>query len=609
MITSISIKNFKRFENETVPLGETIVFAGPNNSGKTTAVQALGVWQLALTRWLEKRGDNPKSKAKQRTGVPITRPDMVVVPVREVRLLWHKCDVLTNLNKPRLIEILVAGTTKGKDWRFGMELQYQGPEMFYCRPMRVSEGSEERMAVPEEIRQLTVFHLPPLAGLQMREDRVDERVLQTRINEGRAGDVIRNLLWGVAGRPGEEIAKAARVMTESQSPDSQPATDEWKSLRESIRTLFQVDMIQPAYMPMGEIVCEYYSGLPSARGRNPNPRLDLASGGSGFHQVVLLLAFLYAKPGSVLLFDEPDAHLEVIRQRDVYKLLREVASKRDSQLIVASHSEVILDETEPDSIISFVGGKPHRLSSSQQRSQLRKALSEIRSVDYLLAEQRGAFLYVEDHTDVDILREWARVLAHPALKFLDSPVVVYIGNVPAKAHDHFFGLQTAYPLLRGTMLIDKTDIQLVEGGGLLELMWSRREIENYLLVPEAILRFCQEELQRLYHHPEEDQGQLTIWDAVISDQLKATRDLLQRFVLPDVFDRPLEDGPFAMGTKVSDVVLEPFFRAFYAQIGEYNTMPKGKFYRLAAAMLPEEIHSEVRAKLDAIATLVPSTMQ
>jgi hypothetical protein len=584
MITSVTIRRFKRFEDVTIPLGETIVLAGPNNSGKTTAIQALGVWQLALARWLDKRGENTKSKAKQRTGVPITRPDMIAVPVRQVRLLWRNCDVLTSTNQPRLIEILVAGSTKGKDWQFGMELQYQGPEMFYCRPMRVSPDTEERMVVPDEIRDLTVFHLPPLAGLQLREERVDERVLQTRISEGRAGDVIRNLLYLVAWR----------------------SIDDWERLAGHVRDLFQVEVIAPVYMPTGEIVCEYYSGLPGRGGRNPNPRLDVASGGSGFHQVLLLLAFLYAMPGSVLLFDEPDAHLEVIRQRDVYKLLQKVAAERQAQLIVASHSEVILDETIHENIIAFVG-EPHRLLSSQQKSQLRKSLSEIPSADYLLAEQRGAFLYVEDYTDVDILHAWATVLAHPAGAFLDSPLVVYIGNVPRKAREHFHGLQSAYPNLQGVMLIDQTDIPLVEAGGLREVMWNRREIENYLLVPEAILRFCQQELQRLYHHPEEDQGQLTIWEAVISDQLSAARELLHRFVLPDVSDRPLEDGPFAVGTKVSDVVLEPFFRAFYSQIGEYNTMPKTKFYRLAAGMLPEEIHTEVRSKLDAIATLVPAT--
>ena len=584
MITNITIKNFKRFETITVPLGETVVFAGPNNSGKTTAIQALTVWRLALNRWLEKRERSPRSKARQRVGVPITRPDMTAVPVREVRLLWHGCDVLGEGNKPRLIEILVEGIQGGKAWRFGMELQYQGPEMLYCRPMRVGSEAEERMEVPEAARDLTVVHLPPLAGLQFREERVDERVLQTRISEGRAGDIVRNLLLMVA-----------------EKGDS-----DWGQLKAHMQSLFQIELLRPEYVATGEIVAEYYNGLPPPTGRNPHPKLDIASGGSGFHQVLLLLAFLHARPGTVLLFDEPDAHLEVIRQRDVYNLLQRVADEREAQLIVASHSEVILDETARENIVAFLDATPHPLVSAQEKTQLKKSLREIRSADYLLAEQRGAVLYVEDYTDVDILREWASRLGHPALKFLELPFVVYVGNVAAQARAHFTGLRTAVSDLRGVLLLDQTDLSLQSAKMWIETMWRRREIENYLLIPDVILRFCRRELHRVAGlGAAGDPDQASLWSDALQAELDAKAShLLARMVLPEVFEQPLADTPFLLGTKVSDVVLEPFFRQFYASIGEYNVMPKHNFYRLARLMEPDEIHPEVREKLDDIVTLL-----
>ncbi|MCM2479484.1 ATP-binding protein [Serpentinimonas maccroryi] len=42
-----------RFELE---LGSAAVFIGPNNSGKTTALQALALWDFGWLRWVEKRG-------------------------------------------------------------------------------------------------------------------------------------------------------------------------------------------------------------------------------------------------------------------------------------------------------------------------------------------------------------------------------------------------------------------------------------------------------------------------------------------------------------------------------------------------------------------------
>ncbi|MBL8235545.1 MAG: LysR family transcriptional regulator, partial [Bryobacterales bacterium] len=71
--------------------------------------------------------------------------------------------------------------------------------------------------------------------------------------------------------------------------------------------------------------------------------------------------FLLANPGAVLLLDEPDAHLEILRQRDVYNLITEIAAGNGSQIVAASHSEVVLQEAaERDVVMAFVGA-PHRI--------------------------------------------------------------------------------------------------------------------------------------------------------------------------------------------------------------------------------------------------------
>ena len=78
--------------------------------------------------------------------------------------------------------------------------------------------------------------------------------------------------------------------------------------------------------------------------REQDARLDLSSSGRGLQQTLLLLAYMYANRGAVLLLDEPDAHLEILRQRQIYRLLTDVARDRGSQIIAASHSEVLLEE-------------------------------------------------------------------------------------------------------------------------------------------------------------------------------------------------------------------------------------------------------------------------
>ena len=62
MLTDLTIRNFKRFEDVTIELGSPVVFIGPNNSGKTSAMQALALWDIGLKRWIERRGGQTRTE-------------------------------------------------------------------------------------------------------------------------------------------------------------------------------------------------------------------------------------------------------------------------------------------------------------------------------------------------------------------------------------------------------------------------------------------------------------------------------------------------------------------------------------------------------------------
>lgn len=91
MLTRIRIRNFKRFDDVDVELGKAVVLIGPNNSGKTTALQALALWDIGVRRWNEKR--KGKSSPERRPGVTVNRRDLVSMPVPVANLLWHNLHV------------------------------------------------------------------------------------------------------------------------------------------------------------------------------------------------------------------------------------------------------------------------------------------------------------------------------------------------------------------------------------------------------------------------------------------------------------------------------------------------------------------------------------
>jgi energy-coupling factor transporter ATP-binding protein EcfA2 len=566
MITHFRISNFKRLEEVDIELGRAAVFIGPNNSGKTTALQAMALWDIGWRRWVEKR-DN--SAASMRSGVTINRRDLYAIPVPGAKLLWtnlHTQDSsrITGTTKTSKVTIRVEaeGVHEDKPWRCALEFYYANEESFYCR---LTEGDDGK--VPQGAREHNVVFLPPMSGLAEREYRKEKGELSVLIGEGQTAQVLRNLCWQL------------------WSLEDKSA---WQSLVQHVQKLFHIQLNEPQYI-------KERSELSLTYKERTGVELDLSSSGRGCQQVVLLLCFLLSNPGSVLLLDEPDAHLEILRQRDVYNLITEIANNNGSQIVAASHSEIILQEAaERDVVMAFVG-KPHRIDtrSRSSQSQVKKALESIRIADYYLAEQKGWMLYLEGSTDLAILRRLAQRLDHPAQSVLDGSIpVMYLGsNLPQEARDHFQGLREAKPDLVGFALFDRLERELHKGSQLTEMMWARREIENYLVTPASLRAFVVQGLRSddLIDQVEKEKRLETLGqcETELVNALRLTT----------------EHDPWGGDIKVTDEFLDRLFKRYYEQLGTPQQTFKRDYHGLADAIPIEEIDPEVVAVLNALLTV------
>src|SRR4030067_2284729 len=221
-------------------------------------------------------------------------------------------------------------------------------------------------------------------------------------------------------------------------------------------------------------------------------QFDLSSAGRGLQQTLLLLAHLYSNPNTVLLLDEPDAHLEILRQRQIYQLITDIAARKGSQIIAASHSEIVLNEAADRDVVIACVGKPHRIND--RGSQVLKSLREIGFDHYYQAEQTGWVLYLEGSTDLAILRAFAMQLEHAeASRVLERPFVHYVGNQPNEVRKHFHGLMEAVPTLTGIAIFDRLDNDPPADLGAKGLTWQRREIENYFCPQDALEAYAVQE--------------------------------------------------------------------------------------------------------------------
>jgi energy-coupling factor transporter ATP-binding protein EcfA2 len=566
MLTKLIARNFKRFDSVEIELGNPVVFIGPNNSGKTTALQALAFWDIGLKRWNEKR--KGKTSPEKRPGVTINRKDLIAVPVPDAKLLWRELGVRDvkkiagkQETKNIFIDVIVEGITADKPWKCGLEFYYANEESFYCRPLRLSEEKNpQRMPIPEQADTIQLAFLPPMSGLAANETRLDPGAINVRVGEGRTAEVLRNLCHGIY-----ETRK-----------------ERWRELSAHIKHLFGSELYPPQYITeRGEIVMTYSEN---------GTRLDLSSSGRGLQQTLLLLAYMYAHPGAVLLLDEPDAHLEILRQRQIYQLLADVARENGNQIIAGSHSEVLLNEAaERDVVVAFVG-KPHRIND--RGSQVLKALKDIGFEHYYQAEQTGWVLYLEGSTDLAILREFAKVLEYEeAEDALQRPFVHYVSNQPSEVKKHFFGLKEAVPHLQGIAIFDRLDQDLQEELGARVYMWKKREIENYLCCPEVLEAYASASGQDSLPGP--------LFEAAYANKRKK---IMEETIIEmtKAMETLGKGSPWDKDIKVSDEFLIPLFRKFFKKQALYNVMDKKNFHELARFVPKEKIDPEVKEKLEAI---------
>lgn len=564
MITRFIVENFKKLERAELELGAASVFIGPNNSGKTTALQAMALWDVGWKRWTEKRD---RSAASKRTGVTINRRDLSAIPVPSARLLWNNLHTHSGSRKggkptteKNYIVLTAEGIHEDASWSCSFEFYYANEESFYCKLRGEEDGT-----VPEGVRVHEIVFLPPMSGLAEREYRKEPGEIKVLIGEGQTAQVLRNLCWQLY-----------------QSGDK----GNWDRLVQHVAELFQVQLQAPDYIrERSELVLTY-------KETTSGVELDLSSAGRGCQQVILLLSYMLANPGAVLLLDEPDAHLEILRQRDVYNLITRIAAESGSQIVAASHSEIVLQEAgERDVVMAFVG-KPHRIDTRSRQLQVKKALESIRMADYFLAEQKGWMLYLEGSTDLAILAALASRLEHPAAALLGSSVpVIYLGNnKPQEARDHFHGLREAKQDLVGFALFDRLDKELQTGSQLVERMWSRREIENYLVTPESLRNFV---AQGLRDEDLIEQSEKKKRLEILDEEIARLESALQVAGLP---------SPWSAEIKVTDRFLDPLFKNYYERLGTPQAVYKRDYHGLADVLPLEQVDAEVVAMLDNIVT-------
>ncbi|WNV03020.1 AAA family ATPase [Candidatus Methylospira mobilis] len=477
MITRLTLRNFKRIGEQAYDFTRFDLLVGRNNSGKSTVLQALAIWQFCVNEF-------HRSKRSGSKGIQVVLPNFTALPVPEFLLLWK--DKTERRYPDKKLEYVLIGI--GVEWRratgetaaFGVQLRYHSPQTIYVIP----EDGWAKFRDCEQQGDLPVIaYVPPFSGLEPEEKWLDISPIRQQVGKGQPGSVLRNLLLRVCPEPPRENGR----ITKNHMP---PA--DWRELADIVERWFSVTIREPKYDSAKDVYInvEYRE----ENGKN----YDIIAGGSGFHQTLTLLGFLYGYKPTTILLDEPDAHLHVNLQREILDYFKQKSMERGTQFLIATHAEEFVRGVDACQIVSLLALEPRRLQSSPD---MLRAMSDVTNEEITFLTASPCIVYVEGEDDERLLRAWAAACGAQAA--VDKVFFKIMGGgtkqlMMEEAKRHFSALRQILPHKAKLMLFDYdgTDDAFHPGADNPALFeWRRKNIENYLLVPDAWKRAALKQLQ------------------------------------------------------------------------------------------------------------------
>lgn len=599
LIHYVEIENFKTFEKlDRIDLAHPAVLIGPNNSGKTSVIQALALWSRGVSEWYSKKGIKAKShiddkkKAKQskqkRWSTGINRLNILEVPVSESRFYWHNTRVRKGaINIEFTINVGIDVNGIIKDCRF--LFNYRDAEVIYCRPCNDTINDIE---VIDQAANVAFYLLYPMSGImsgasvETEETPLPDGRINLLLGQGQTAQVLRNICYKV-------------VENDTSLKDVDRC---WPKIAHLMHKLFMVNVDKPVYnKTRGSLSMTYMQD-------DVDKPLDIALAGRGMQQMLLVVSYLYWHKNCVLLVDEPDAHLELLRQRQVYEILKEVAEETNSQVIIATHSEVILDTAIDTNLTMLMAGTAVDLAQS---SDMKKTLRSMGIDHYYKARINPRLLFVEGTSDINMMKAIARLIDHGSYDLLCGPLNVYYTEnvVPSDDLDtrldraggyygnfkkHFHTLRRFVTDLKGLAILDSDGktIEDTSSPDLQILHWKRYEIENYIISPSLLLAYLQTQrgaglFDREYH--------TAIDEALLEVAFEGNRNLLDEF-----HSQSQDMQSMLLADKKMSAIAESAFKHYSDITGAPLLLRKSEYYRLVEFIDPAVIPREVVDKLDVV---------
>ncbi|HEX7045951.1 MAG TPA: ATP-binding protein [Gammaproteobacteria bacterium] len=454
MLTSITFDHFKGFLNHRLDLTELSVLIGANNAGKTTIVDALRLIGLITHRFRNLRYSTPNA--------------IFNLPARAVGVSPATDGISINW-KAITRQPEGSGSFKAEFFNgnsIEVFVREGSAEIFAI--LRDNDRNEITSQVAARDTDIpTVNILPPLRIPRPNEIAMDPQRVSTNKDNRLSSNCFRNQL----SLASEAEFNAFRTLVE----------ENWPTIR--IQHLIRGTREVPHQLLI----------------RTPHHSGELSDMGHGLQMWIQIIWFISrCKTGDTVVLDEPDIYLHPDLQRTLIRTIK----ARFSQTIATTHSVDIMSEVEPQRIV--VIDKDREYSGSiDSLPSVQKVIEGMGSVhNFQMAKLWDArkFLIIEGKGDIGILK-----IIHEKLFSTSNKRITDIPSVKTNGWEDWGFARGASNTMRNAFnaaitvysIFDSDYRSLDDIARRYESavahnvnlhIWSKKEIENFLLVPAPISR-------------------------------------------------------------------------------------------------------------------------
>ncbi|MGV8080109.1 MAG: ATP-dependent endonuclease [Syntrophales bacterium] len=458
-ITSLRFSRYKTYRDFSVALNRFNILVGPNNSGKSTILGAFRILSEAMRKARVKSPTFVRGPHGTTRGYEI---DLSKIPVATENVFYNYDDT-----QPANISFRISS---------GDHLNLHFPETGVCN--LICETSGRQITSPSAFCQkftVDIGFVPILGPVEHNEQLFLKEAARDALLTHRASRNFRNIWY--------------------HYPDT---FDEFRSL---IQTTWPGMDIK---RPERDISHE----KPLLRMFCPEERIDreIFWAGFGFQVWCQMLTFMVMnKSASLFIIDEPDIYLHSDLQRQLVSELRTLGP----DILIATHSTEIISEADPDEIL-VVTKKARAAKRIADPSQLRQIFNTLGSnLNPILTQlaRSKRVVYVEGK-DFQIMARFATKLGIRSVALRSNFAVVPTeGFNPLKAKTFTDGVKaTLASKILVAVIFDRdyrsdseVENELSDLNQFCDYahIHAKKEIENFLLVPEALERAI---VQRIEEH-------------------------------------------------------------------------------------------------------------